>query len=189
VPTHIALLRGINVGGGGKMPMAELRRLVTSMGHADVATYIQTGNVIFSAAHDDARLLSEELEAAILEAFGIRAPVIVLTRAELAEKVSSNPYQDEPNPRSVHVVFLRTEPDKAARERVREAVAAAADQGTADEASIVGGTLYVHTPDGFGTSELAKELLMSRRNNPFATATARNWATTTKLLAMMGDAP
>ncbi len=55
MPTHVALLRGINVGGGGKVPMAELRELVASLGHAEVATYIQSGNIIFSPSPSPAR--------------------------------------------------------------------------------------------------------------------------------------
>src|SRR5579859_7979792 len=54
MPTHVALLRGINVGGGGKIAMADLRELVSSLGHADVATYIQSGNLVFTPPHSDA---------------------------------------------------------------------------------------------------------------------------------------
>ena len=62
----------------------------------------------------------------------------------------------------------------------------AADRGSRDEATIVGRTLYLHTPDGFGTSELARDLLLNKRSNPLAYATARNWVTVTKLLALCG---
>jgi uncharacterized protein (DUF1697 family) len=186
MPTHIALLRGINVGGGGKVPMSELRQVVTGLGHHEVATYIQTGNIIFTPSHDDSAALAAELEAAIAASFNVRTTAVVLSRAELSAVISANPYPDEPVPRFVHGVFLRGDPDEALRARIAEAVAVAADKGSRDEATIVGRTLYLHTPDGFGTSELARELLINRRSNPLASATARNWVTVTKLLALCG---
>ena len=76
---------------------------------------------------------------------------------------------------------------EAQHDRVAEAVAAAAARGSRDEATIVGKTLYLHTPDGFGTSELAKDLLMKNRRDPLANGTARNWSTVGKLLALCED--
>ena len=184
MPTHVALLRGINVGGGGKVPMAELRQLVTSLGHSEVSTYIQTGNIIFTPSHGDAEKLAAELRNAIKASFGVQTSAVVLTKAELSKVISANPYPDEPNPKWVHGVFLLAEPQKAQYQRVADAVAAAAERGSRDEATIVGTTLYVHTPDGFGPSELAKDLLMKNRRDPLASGTARNWSTITKLLAL-----
>lgn len=187
MPSHIALLRGINVGGGGKVPMAELRELLASLGHSDVKTYIQTGNIVFTPPHGDVVKLAAELQDAISSSFGVKTFAVVLTRAELAKVIASNPYPDEPNPKWVHGVFLVADPQQAQRERVAEAVAAVAEKGSRDEATIVGRTLYLHTPDGFGTSELAKELLMKNRRDPLANGTARNWSTITKLLALSED--
>lgn len=186
MPTHVALLRGVNVGGGNKVPMAELRQVIGTLGHTEVATYIQSGNVVYTPSHDDTHALARELEAALAASFSVRSPVIVLSRAELAAVVSANPYPDEPVLKFVHAVFLPADPDDVARAYVSGALARAADRGGRDEAAIVGRTLYLHTPDGFGTSELARELMVSRRSNPLAAGTARNWATTTKLLALCG---
>ena len=97
--THVALLRGINVGGGGKVPMADLRTVVAGLGHSDVATYIQTGNIIFTPSHDDNDALACELQDAINSSFGVNTSAVVLTRAELAKVIDANPYPDEPNPR------------------------------------------------------------------------------------------
>jgi uncharacterized protein (DUF1697 family) len=184
MPTHIALLRGINVGGGGKVPMADLRKLVTSLGYGEVATYIQSGNIIFSPGHDDSAALAAVLEAAIAETFGVRTTAVVLSKAELGRVISANPYPDEPVLRYVHGVFMSSDPDDSLHARVAVATELAASKGSRDEAMIVGRTLYLHTPDGFGTSELARDLLLNRRGNPLATATARNWATITKLAAL-----
>ena len=184
MPTHVALLRGINVGGGGKVPMAQLRALVTRLGHSDVATYIQSGNIVFTPARDDETALAAELTRAIAEEFGVRTSVIVLSRPELAAVIEANPYPDEPDKRFVHGVFLAAEPDDVARQRVADAVAAVAAKGSRDEAAYVGRTLYLHTPDGFGTSELVRELTLKQKSKPPATGTARNWNTIARLLAL-----
>ena len=172
------------MGGGGKVPMAELRKLLTALGHSDVKTYIQTGNIIFTPSHDDAGKLAADLQDAIKASFGVNTSAVVLSRSELSSVIDANPYPDEPNPKWVHGVFLAAEPQKAQHDRVAAAVAAAAERGSRDEATIVGQTLYLHTPDGFGTSELAKDLLMKNRRDPLAAGTARNWSTITKLAAL-----
>ena len=89
--SHVALLRGINVGGRNKVPMTDLREVVTSLGHTGVTTYIQSGNVLFSTADTDTAKLAAELESAIGERFGIWSSVVVLSRDELAEVLASNP--------------------------------------------------------------------------------------------------
>jgi uncharacterized protein (DUF1697 family) len=182
MPSHVALLRGVNVG-GRKVVMAELRQVVTSLGHTDVATYIQSGNVIFTAAQSDAGALAHAMEAAIAAAFDMRVAVVVLSRADLAEVIRVNPYPAEPNPRFVHGVFLPADPDQATLAGVEAAVKQVAEQGSSDEATLIGRTMYLHTPDGFGRSALATALL-AKRSSPVATGTARNWATVTKLLAL-----
>ncbi len=113
--THVALLRGINVGGNNKVPMADLREVVASLGHTGVSTYIQSGNVLFTAragAPADAPALAAGLEKAIEQAFGLELRVVVLSRAELAQVISDNPYRAEPNPKYVHVMFFPAEPGR-----------------------------------------------------------------------------
>ena len=124
--SHVALLRGINVGGRNKVPMADLREVVTSLGHTGVTTYIQSGNVLFSTADTDTAKLAAALESAIGERFGIWSSVVVLSRDELAQVLATNPYPDEPNPKLVHVVFLNADaaegparPHRGRRERRR----------------------------------------------------------------------
>ena len=190
--SHVALLRGINVGGRNKVPMAELREVVASLGHTGVSTYIQSGNVLFSAGEADAGRLAAALEAAIAERFGLGAPVVVLSRDELAAVLAANPYPDEPNPRLVHVVFLNAEPPQDVLDRIAAAQAAAAAKGSRDTVQAAGGALFLHTPDGYGTSELAQAVLKimsppARQKKPALVATARNWATSAKLLALCGE--
>jgi uncharacterized protein (DUF1697 family) len=188
--SHVALLRGINVGGRNKVPMAELREVVASLGHTGVTTYIQSGNVLFSTAETDSAKLAGALESAIEDRFGLWSSVVVLSRDELAEVLAANPYPDEPNPRLVHVVFLNAEPPRDLLDRITVATAAATAKGSRDTVQPAGRALYVHTPDGFGKSELAQNLFRivtppsKQKKNPALAATARNWATATKLLSM-----
>jgi uncharacterized protein (DUF1697 family) len=105
MPTHVALLRGINVGGRNRVAMADLREVVLGLGHTEVATYIQSGNVVFTSEEADTATIAAALERAIAEHLGVQPKVIVLTRAELAEVGAGNPFPDEPNPRWVHAIF------------------------------------------------------------------------------------
>ena len=185
--THIALLRGINVGGRNKVAMADLREVVTSLGHADVVTYIQSGNVVFTAGgpEPEAKALARALEQAIAAALDVRPAVVVLSRGDLAQSVRDNPYTSEPDPKRVHAVFFPEIPSGLAA-----AIAAGeqreAERGGGGTAQVVGHTLFVHTPEGFGRSELVLYLL-NRRASPAATGTARNWATVTRLLTLCGS--
>ncbi len=183
--SHIALLRGINVGGRNKVPMAELRDVVTSLGHDRVKTYIQSGNVLFSTAGKDTAKLAAALEKAITGAFGLSVSVVVLSRDELAGILDRNPYPDEPNPKLVHVVFLSAKLPAGTLKRI-----AAADKGSRDTLTVTDAALYVNTPDGFGRSELAVALfrIIGAPGKAGVAATARNWATCTKLLSMCEDA-
>jgi uncharacterized protein (DUF1697 family) len=186
--SHVALLRGINVGGRNKVPMADLREVVTSLGHTGVSTYIQSGNVLFSTTEDDTAKLAAALESAIEDRFGIWSSVVVLSRDELARVLAANPYPDEPNPRMVHVVFLNGSPPETLLDRITAAESAVAAKGSRDTVQLAGQALFLHTPDGYGTSELAQNVLKilapPRKSRPGLAATARNWATATKLLSL-----
>jgi len=189
MPSYVALLRGINVGGRNKVPMADLRQVVASLGHTGVSTYIQSGNVLFSTTGTDNAKLAAALESAIEDRFGIWSSVVVLSRDELGHVLAANPYPDEPNPRMVHVVFLNAEPPEDLLMRISAAGSAVAAKGSHDTVQAAGQALFLHTPDGYGTSELAQELFKiisppARSKKHGLAATARNWATATKLLSL-----
>ena len=182
MPTYLALLRGINLGGRNKVAMAELRQLAESLGHADVATYIQSGNLMFTSPGADTVALADALEQEIAQRLGVKSEVVVLSKAELARAIADNPFPDEPDPRRVHAVFRRDERSPEAVRAVAASQQKSRDAGSADEAVIVGCTLFLHTPDGYGRSDLAAQLF---RSSARAAGTARNWATVTKLMAML----
>ena len=190
--SHVALLRGINVGGNNVIRMADLRACLEADGFGDVRTYIQSGNVLFTTAEDNTAKLAAALESAIEGRFGIWSSVVVLSRDELSRVLAANPYPDEPNPRMVHVVFLNGSPPRDLLDRITAAESAAAAKGSRDTVQLIGPSagqaLFLHTPDGFGTSELAQNVLKilapPKKSRPGLAGTARNWATATKLLSL-----
>jgi uncharacterized protein (DUF1697 family) len=185
MPSHVALLRGVNVGGRNKVAMADLRKVVESLGHGEVATYIQSGNVVFTSNHTDTGAIAGELGRALEQTLGVRSSVVVLSRAELAKVIANNPFPDEANPKHLHAIFRAAKVGAQEAAAVATAERRARDKGGRDQAKVVGRTVYLRTPDGLGRSELAAQLA---RSNPAAQdrgGTARNWATVTKLLAML----
>jgi uncharacterized protein (DUF1697 family) len=189
MPSHVALLRGINLAGHNRVAMADLREIMTSLGYTDVATYIQSGNVVFSTGQTDHLALAAAIEKAIAQRLDVAPRVVVLSAAELAQVMRDNPHPGEPNPKMVHAVFLDAEPAPEMVTAVAEAQDKAAAKGARDTAQFVGRTLYLHTPDGYGRSELAA--LLARASGPLfprGAGTARNWATVTKLHEMCQSA-
>jgi uncharacterized protein (DUF1697 family) len=186
MPTHVALLRGINLGGRNRVAMADLRSLVNELGHVDVSTYIQSGNVLFTAPLDaDTSALADAMTAAIASRLGITAPVVVLSRGELAKVIADNPYPGEPDPKCLHAVFRTAPAEQELLRRVAAAVSLAASKGSRDSVQSIGRTLYLHTPDGYSRSDLAQALLrIVGSAKAGLTGTARNWATVTKLLSL-----
>ena len=186
--SHVALLRGINVGGHNKVAMSDLRDILASLGHTEVATYIQSGNVVFSSQETDTIRLAENLERAVAERLGVRPAVVVLSREQLEQVIAHNPYPQETSSRLLHAVFRRQEMDREGIVAVAQAQQRASAKGSRDQAAVVGHTLFLHTPDGFGRSELAAQLVRSGTATSSGTpGTARNWATVTKLMALLND--
>src|SRR5205814_10585502 len=116
--SHVALLRGINVGGRNKVPMADLRGVVASLGHTGVSTYIQSGNVLFSTAEEDAAKLAAALESAIEERFGIWSSVVVQSGDEHAAVLAANAYPAAANPLMRHVVLLNADMSETVLTRI-----------------------------------------------------------------------
>ena len=115
VETHIALLRGINVGGKNKLPMNELRTIFMDAGTKDVRTYIQSGNVVFTASSKVLDNLANTITTGIENRLGLKIPVILRSQAELEKIRNENPYRNRTNnPKELHVVFLRDEPSPTA---------------------------------------------------------------------------
>jgi uncharacterized protein (DUF1697 family) len=169
----VALLRAVNVG-GRKVPMAELRALCAELGWADVATYIQSGNVVFTATGRPASL-EVELEKAILERFGLDVPVVVRTAAEWAAYPPANPYSKEP-PNRVMLLVSKAQPAEGAEGVIQNRAVAG------EQVRRAGDSLWFHYPEGAGTSKLTPALIDRAVGSP---ATARNFNTVVKLREML----
>ena len=169
MPTAIALLRGVNVG-GRKLPMAELRELVESLGYDDVRTYIQSGNLLFRAAK---RPRPGELEAAIEERFGLAVDVILRSPAKLASVVKRDPFQGAERSK-LHVGFMASKPPASVLGAIE------GEPFLPDEFAVVGSELYLHLPDGMGHTKLP-DYLVRRLKVP---TTVRNWNTVMKLVEL-----
>jgi uncharacterized protein (DUF1697 family) len=182
---YVALLRGINVGGRNRVAMADLRQLAAALGHTEIATYIQSGNLVFSSEDDSANGLADALEREISRTLEVRPAVVVVSKADLAQVIADNPFPGESNPKVLHAVFRREALTAEAVEAVAAAEQKARAKGSQDEVIVVGRTLFLHTPDGLGRSELAAQLA---RVGSQAEGTARNWATVTRLMDMLDPA-
>ena len=151
-------------------------------------TYIQSGNVVFvaSATSADEAAIANAFEAAVAERFGVRPAVVVLSRAQLQQVISSNPFRQVIDPRTLHAVFLRETPGAQGISAVSAAVERARAKGSRDDARVIGRTLYLWTPDGFAPSALRRELDRGGTlSTPARTGTARNWATVQKLVSLL----
>ena len=176
--TVIALLRGINVGGHNKLPMAQLRDIAADVGFIDVRTYIQSGNLVASTDLDP-EVAGDALAVTIREATGLRIPIIVRTAQQWAGAIAANPFADVPDPGTkVHVIFLPV-PASAAIEAFDAS-------GFAPESlAVVGSEIYLYLPDGMGHSLLAVAV---NRLPDAAAGTARNWNTVLRIAALAGTA-
>ena len=147
MPRYVALLRGVNVGGSGRMAMADLRACVEGIGHEDVATHIQTGNVLFSTRMRSAEKVARALEEAVEADLGFQTAVMVRTAAQLTAALDERPFPDA-DPKTLHIAFLRETPPAA------KATALVAPDGP-DEAVVIGREVHLHYPDGMGRSKLS----------------------------------
>ena len=166
----VALLRAVNVGGTGKLPMRDLVSICESAGYENVRTYIASGNVVFSSSAKEAAVKAA-LEKALESHAGKPVGVFVRTADELAAILADNPFPDAP-PNKVVAVFLDRPPDAGTAEAVTGAKNEVVQLGTRE--------IYVHYPDGLGRSKL--------KIPTAAQGTARNMNTIAKLVAMAASA-
>lgn len=172
----VALLRGVNVGGRGKLAMADLRATASALGHQQVRTYIQSGNLVFAAAQRDPRAVGEELSRELGRAMGAAPAVAVRTHADLVAVVERNPFAER-DVAHLHVAFATGSEDASVALPDLEPYAP-------EDAAVVGSQTYLYLPGGMGRSRLAADLGRRGLGGPGRDATVRNWRTVTKLVEM-----
>lgn len=180
MPVYVSLLRAVNVG-GRTVPMAELRTLFEQLGHQDVVTYVQSGNVISRTSARSASAVERSVGEAITRAFGFDVDVLVRTPQRLRSVLGDNPFLarrgTRPDPKTLHVTFLATAPD-AARARAVDAKGF-----EPDEFRLIGREVYVCCPNGYGRTKLTTSWFERMLE---VCATTRNWTTVAKLVELTG---
>jgi uncharacterized protein (DUF1697 family) len=174
VSVYILLFRGINVGGNKIVPMEKLRQMLTEAGFGSVATYIQSGNVVLTS-DDDEPTIAARVTSLFDAAFGFSSRPTVRSLDAWRRLVDDNPYAaaGAEDGRRVHAVILDAAP-------TAEAIAALRALATTEQLDLKDGVLYLHTPDGYGVSQVAKALDKLLK----VPWTARNWNTVLKLQEM-----
>lgn len=175
--TYIVLLRGVNVGGHNKVPMAELRILLADIGLEDVKTYIQSGNVIFQSTTQDSKELEKIIQKSILDHFGFEVPVLVRTRFELSTIFSNCPFKEDKKVES-YFIILNEIPDKDL------VIEASEKTYLDDDYAILKDCIYLFCSKGYGRSKFNLSYFEKKLK---INATARNYKTMVKLLALSGE--
>lgn len=166
--TYAVLLRGVNLAGKRQLPMADLRRVLESLGYTHVSTHLRSGNAIITSDDEDAERIAATIHEALAAQLSLRSAVMVRTGKELADIIAANPFpQHESEPAKLHVAILSAQPTKAAFEAIDPATFAP------DEIRLGERVLYLWYPNGAGRSKLTIPALAKMN----VQATARNWNT------------
>ncbi len=175
--TYIALLRGINVGGHRKVPMAELRELLTKIGLSNVKSYIQSGNVIFKVAETNIQKIENSIQKSIVNHFGFEVSVMVRTKQQLQKIFDDCPFSKDKKVNS-YFAILSHSPDK---DLVQEAYKKTYEN---EEYEITNECLYFYSKKGYGNAKFSLNYFERKLK---VNATARNYKTMLKLLSLSAE--
>ena len=178
MPRYVALLRAINLGAARKVPMARLRELLAAAEFTDVATHLQSGNVVLSSL-EPAAVVAARVAQLVEDEFGFAVPTVVRTRAQLAAVVAADPIPGAADdPKRYQVTFLERELPASAWSSI--------DPSAWGDSTFVAtpSELFTYTPGGIHTDKMLRELTRAHRETP---GTARNWTTVTRLLALLDE--
>jgi uncharacterized protein (DUF1697 family) len=180
MPTYIVLLRAVNVGGTGKLPMADFRKMLADLGYRNIETYIQSGNAVFDAPGPAPRV-ARVIAAALEKQMGVPAGVLIRTHEDLQRVIAANPFAAEAavDGARVHAVFLSAAPAASAAAGLERIVTQSPQRN--DRYHVAGDTLYLHLPDGAAETKFTARSVDRILGG---TGTARNWNTVLKLHAM-----
>lgn len=172
---YISLLRGINVLGQKSIKMNDLKELYEKLGMTGVTTYIQSGNVVFSAKKvTSAKAMTELIEQELFRRFCFNVSVIVRTSEEMVKTYKGNPFLsgNDTDHSKLHVTFLSELPESVNIEKIKTI------EFLPDRFVISGKDIYLYCPGGYGKTKLSNTFFENRLK---VTATTRNWNTVAKL--------
>ena len=180
MPTYVALLRAVNVGGYAKLPMSDFRKLLEGLGFKNVQTYIQSGNAVFDAPGSAARV-GAAIAAGLEKLMGAPVEVILRTHDQLTSLIAANPFVAEAaaDGARVHVGFLAGRASPSAEPALSAIAAKYPARG--DRYHLAGDHIYFHFPEGAGTTKFSGRSLDKAIGVP---GTGRNWNTVLKLHEM-----
>ena len=168
------MLRGINVGGQKRVSMQVLKEIYSSLGYREIQTYVQSGNVIFSAEASGSSV-KEEMEKEIKRTFSFDVLVFLRNRSELAALVKNSPFKQKDETK-LHVTFLSEKPGKIPVDELNSA------KNGAEDFTISGKEIYLFCPNGYGVTKLSNTFFEKKLK---VSATTRNWRTVNTLLAIL----
>ena len=173
----VSMLRGVNLGPHNRLKMEALRALYESLGLRDVATYVQSGNVVFRTTGRDLVKIGKRIEDGIESTFGFHSDVLLRTTAEMRGVVAANPFAGRSGiePSKLGIQFLAREPGEEAKAKLNSVEIAP------EELRIHGREIYIYYANGMARPKLPLGLIDRTTKMP---NTARNWNTVTKLLEM-----
>lgn len=179
MPRFAVLLRGVNVGKGNRVPMAEFKQLLEELGHTEVTTLLNSGNAVFTSTSRSSAKLSAAIAAALERRFGVSTPVVVKSAAAfmaaLREAPMAPPQEDQAR---FLVVFGADEPSLEALRPLAELA------GEGERLLITAHAAYLHCPGGLLESRVGEAMLGKAGRG----VTSRNWATVLKIGALLGAA-
>ncbi len=175
---YVALLRGINVAGQKRVPMAELNKLFESLKFKNVETYIQSGNVVFEYHEWETKPMISAVEKAIQKKFGFEVPVVIRTEKDWPKILKSNPYAGEAKkiPKFLHVFLLSATPENPKLTELKTYCQAG------EKFELKGSEFYAVYPAGAGKSKFVLSVIEKKLG---VTGTARNWLTMVTLAEML----
>ncbi|HWL92421.1 MAG TPA: DUF1697 domain-containing protein [Phycisphaerae bacterium] len=175
---HVALLRGINVGGKHMLPMSDLVGMFVDAGCKNVQTYIQSGNVVFAASNVLVKRLPGAIGQQIAKRFGFQPCVIIRSADEIARVAAAHPFsRPGTDEKLLHVGFLERAPADSLIARLDPA------RSPGDRFTVKDKEIYLHFPNGVHKSKLTNAYIDSMLTT---TSTIRNWRTVLKVADMTG---
>lgn len=170
--TYISLLRGINVSGKNLIKMDALKKSYENLGFHNVTTYVQSGNVVFSANDENVEALEQKIKRQVELDYELEVPVLVLTLEKLKQIIDNNPFKDKEVP-FLHVTFLSSKPEIIDFKVIEE------KKQNGEEIYFSENAIYLYCPNGYGKTKLTNNFLETKLK---VIATTRNWKTTNELL-------
>lgn len=174
---YISIHRGINVSGHKLIKMDALKKMYEKLNFENIQTYIQSGNVIFSANNKDTKELEKIISSKIEKEFGFDVPVIVISVKTLETIIGNNPFTKD-NQKDIaflHITFLAEIPTGFDKESIIE------KKDPDEEIAFTSNAVYLYCPNGYGKTKLNNNFL---ENKLKVRATTRNWKTTNELLKL-----